>query len=158
MKKGINFIKENPFTFLKLIPVKIVMPFYPFDGKWYKLNLLSKYNLIFGLVFCFSLLGIFYIIKNKKKLAFILFIPFLQTLFTCIIFYGKPQYRVPLEPILIILASYGFFTLKENYKQKFFFLISIILTTNLILFFFSDYITLLLKEIMHFIVKSLPRG
>lgn len=159
IKKAITFIKQNPATFLKLIPVKVAMLFYPFDGKWYKLNLFSKYNLLFGLVFCFSLIGIFYIIKGKENKSYILFIPFLQTFFTCVMFYGKPQYRLPLEPILIILAVAGFFTLKEMSNKKiFYFIISSIFILNLSLFFASDLITQELKGLMNLITHKLPPG
>lgn len=159
MKKTLRYLKNNPFIFFKLIPLKLGMIFYPFDGKWHKLNLLSKYNLLFGLIFCFSIFGIFYIIKNKKKQSYILFIPFLQTIFTCIIFYGKPQYRVPLEPILIILAVVGFFTLKEmDNKKNFYFAISSVFILNLSMFFAGDLITQELKDIMTLITQKLPRG
>lgn len=156
--EAFQFIREHPGTFLKLVPVKIALVFYPFDGRWHRINLLSKYNLLFGLVLCFGLFGFVSLLKKKEKKSFLLFLPFVQTGFVAAIFYGKPLYRLPLEPLLIALAAKGFLVVQSFQKKKGVVLSAGILFLNLGLFFFADFITDKLSGLMQLLISHLPKG
>jgi len=114
IKKSIEYIKENPGKVIQLTAIKVLLFFYPFDGYWHPVSFGSKYNIFWGMVLCFSVLGIVIHFDNNvdKKLIHFLFISFLIGI---MLFYGSPRFRLPIEPFLICFAAGAFIRIT---KQK----------------------------------------
>jgi 4-amino-4-deoxy-L-arabinose transferase-like glycosyltransferase len=136
--KSTEYIKENPLKVIKLTFTKLALFVYPFDGYWYSIRLGSKYNIFWGIIFCFCLLGIvinFSEIDINQKLLYFSFISFLIGI---MLFYGSPRFRLPIEPLLICYAASGIIFLYE--KNRWFF--SIIMSINALIFFIFRYFEL----------------
>jgi 4-amino-4-deoxy-L-arabinose transferase-like glycosyltransferase len=117
VKKTIAHIAQNPSDALQLAAVKILLFFYPFDGYWYPVSFGSKYNLFWGLILSFAIIGI----ASQRggndmniKLVYFLFCSFLLGIVT---FYGSPRFRIPIEPLFICFATAGYVRLSVKKKQ-----------------------------------------
>jgi len=106
-EKALEFIKKHPHKFLRLAFMKLKR-FYniEFNNKNLrksKLNYISIFS--YGIIFILFLFSIILNIKNWRKLSaiYILFIYF--TLLHMIVI-ASIRYRLPLEPFMILLASY----------------------------------------------------
>jgi hypothetical protein len=112
--EAINFIRENPGKFLQLT-LKRISQFWLSDlsaeNEWagnltiaFSIALLKK--LLHLLPIPFLLIGIFFSIRRKLKIfplmAFVLLTPVVYY-----ITHVSQRYRYPIEPIIIIFASYG---------------------------------------------------
>jgi 4-amino-4-deoxy-L-arabinose transferase-like glycosyltransferase len=116
VEKSIEHIKNNPEKVIKLTAKKALLFVYPFDGYWYPLSFGSKYNIFWGLVLCFSTIGIYLHFNDQnveKKIIYFLLVSFLIGI---MIFYGSPRFRFPIEPLLICFAASALPHIK---KQKF---------------------------------------
>jgi 4-amino-4-deoxy-L-arabinose transferase-like glycosyltransferase len=114
IKKSIEYIKENPVKVVQLTAIKVLLSIYPFDGYWYPVSFGSKYNIFWGMILCFSALGIvihFDDNNSDKKLIHLLFISFLIGI---MLFYGSPRFRLPIEPLLICFAASAFIRITEK--------------------------------------------
>ena len=114
IKKSIEYIKENPGKVIQLTAIKVLLFIYPFDGYWYPVSFGSKYNIFWGMILCFSALGIvihFDDNNSDKKLIHFLFISFLIGI---MLFYGSPRFRLPIEPLLICFAASAFIRITEK--------------------------------------------
>jgi len=130
MRKAIEYIKKNPKKVAKLTALKLLHFIYPLDGYWYSISFGSKYNIYWGIIFCFSLVGIVNNIKDhdiNKKLIYLLFISFLISV---IVFYGIPRSRLPIEPLLVCFAASGIIDLFKKNRYAF----SMIAFANIMLF------------------------
>lgn len=119
IKMTLEYIKKNPPKIIKLTALKILHFVYPFDGRWYSVSFGSKYNIFWGLIFCFSLIGIVNNIKDhdiNKRLIFFLLISFLIGV---VVFYGIPRFRLPAEPLLICFAASAIVRLFNKKKHAF---------------------------------------
>jgi 4-amino-4-deoxy-L-arabinose transferase-like glycosyltransferase len=137
-EKSAEYIKENPLEILKLTFTKLALFVYPFDGYWYSISFGSKYNIFWGITFCFCWLGIvinFSEMDINQKLLLFLFISFL---IGTMVFYGSPRFRLPIEPLLICYAASGIVFLYE--KNRWFF--SIVMSINALIFFIFRYFEL----------------
>ncbi len=112
--KAIENIKENPAGYLILL-VKKVGGFWrrPSVGEVEKFGLKkilirgSNY-LLHYLVIVFGILGSILVVKRKILLAYpLILIIFYYTLMYALLF-AEPRYHIPVLPMLIILAIYGF--------------------------------------------------
>ena len=114
-RDAFNFIKENPKTFIKLSVIKFkrFWQMYPYaeEYKGISYKILSIFS--YGLVLIFSIL---FLISNFKKfflkISPLITIVFLTTVIHCVTI-ASVRYRFPIEPILIIFASYYLF---ERFK------------------------------------------
>ena len=114
-RDAFNFIKENPKIFVKLSVIKFkrFWQMYPYaeENKGISYKILSIFS--YGLVLIFSIL---FLISNLKKfflrISPLITIVFLTTAIHCITI-ASVRYRFPIEPILIIFASYYIF---ERFK------------------------------------------
>jgi len=114
-RQALVYIVENPLKAACLTLFKALFFFYPFDGYWYPISLGSKYNFFWGLVFCFSLCGLFHTGDRKGKELLLLVL--LSILLGSVIFTGIPRYRLVLEPIFILLAAGGFLWMRERWHS-----------------------------------------
>ena len=117
-QKAIKFMEENPDKVLDLMWLKLKR-FYniEFNNKNLrksKLNYISIFS--YGSVFILFLISIILNIKNWQKLSaiYILFIYF-TLIYTLII--SSLRYRLPLEPFMILLASYSIYYFYEKAKR-----------------------------------------
>jgi len=147
IQKTTEYIKENPLEVVKLSIKKILLFIYPFDGYWYNISFGSKYNVFWGIILCFSVLGIAMNLNENtinKTLIYFLFISFLIGI---VIFYGSPRFRLPIEPLLICFASDGMIRFsKENLNVLF--MIVLINTTLFIVFRYFK-----LNHLFHYLKK-----
>lgn len=116
--RAVNYIKEEPVRFLR-ISIKRVIRFWnlwpnseKFSDWKYKLASLLSY----GLVLIFSFLSIFFLKKRRKLLLFFGLFIFYYTLLHAVTI-GSIRYRLPLEPILIAIASATITEMLNRYKE-----------------------------------------
>lgn len=135
IRETIKYIKNNPKKIVQLIAIKCLLFVYPFDGYWYQISFGSKYNIFWGLILCFSILGIMANLgnsDNNKKLILFLFLSFIIGI---IVFYGSPRFRLPIDPFLICFAAAGFIKLaKKKFHASF-----MIVFLNVTFFFIFRY-------------------
>ena len=105
-KHTLHYIFDHQAEVARLLALKILLFLYPFDGYWYPLSLGSKYNIFWGLILSFSILGFFsrVTLPSGREL---LFISFLSVFLLAIVLAGIPRYRLVLEPVFLIFASCG---------------------------------------------------
>ncbi len=120
-KKGLEFIRHNPGTFLKMSVKKAgrlwrVFPYWTSGFTNIKYKLISIFS--YGLILPFFLIGIFLSIRNWK-LVLPLYCLIIYTSIFCMVFYGTMRFRLPLMPAVIVLASIGIDRLLWK-KLKFF--------------------------------------
>ena len=113
MQRGVKFVKNNPWNFIKLLAVK----FYHFWGRLeipqiYSMRLMSnfmpvlKWPLIgFALIGPLSLMGIIMNImeRERRKLLFVLFV--IVYCLSLLPFFMTARYRIPVIPVLCIPAA-----------------------------------------------------
>lgn len=157
--KTLAFIMENPLKAASTVPIKVLMTYYPFDGRWYPLPLFSRYNLAFVLVATLFFLGALWTIKRKEVALYPFLFPFITIACVNAIFYGKPEYRIPLVPFMILFVPLGVKYIKENYTNARFRRVALsLLIGHLLLFSLGDrlapYLRVLRKSIEHFLPKG----
>jgi hypothetical protein len=114
--KAMKFIKENPGKFLLLTLKR-------FNNFWFCTHLVRAESLT-GLkkLFCvlplpFMVAGIFLAVKARLKIlplvTFILLLPGVYY-----ITHAMHRYRYPIEPLILVFASYGFYSLIHWWKNK----------------------------------------
>ena len=116
-KEAYNFIKENPKEFVNLTMIKFLRfwQIHPYTNEYkgtiYKLISTLSYGIIL-------ILSILFIFNSKKFLRIIsplLTIIFFTTAIHCITI-ASIRYRYPIEPILIIFASYTIYKYLKKTK------------------------------------------
>jgi|WetSurMetagenome_2_1015567.scaffolds.fasta_scaffold38767_3 hypothetical protein len=102
----LDYIVDHPMSAAKLFALKAGLFLYPFDGYWYPLSLGSRFNVFWGLVFSFSIVGLFSrsIQPGGRDLVLSSFI---AIFLGAVVFTGIPRYRLALEPLFLILAAKG---------------------------------------------------
>jgi 4-amino-4-deoxy-L-arabinose transferase-like glycosyltransferase len=119
MRTTLEYIRKNPQEVIKLGGLKLLYFIYPFDGYWYSISFGSKYNIFWGLIFCFSLIGIVNNIKDHEIHKKLIYFSFLAFLIGVIVFYGSPRFRLPIEPLLICFATSGMIFLFQKKRYAF---------------------------------------
>lgn len=114
-KKGLEFIKNHPAEFFKLLWIKTLglWGFYlnPSGNNFWK-NLI--YSLSYGSILFLSIPGILLSFKEREKYYFFYFLFFYFTI-SYIPFITLSRYRKPLDPYLIMFGLYGVI----HFYQKF---------------------------------------
>ncbi len=114
-RQALDYMVGNPLKVVFLTFFKLFLFFYPLDGYWYPISLGSKYNLFWGLVFCFSLAGPFSAGDREGK--GLLLLTLLSILFGAVIFAGIPRFRLALEPVFVLLAAGGFLWMQDRWRS-----------------------------------------
>jgi tetratricopeptide (TPR) repeat protein len=129
--RALHFIREEPFTYLKLLCRKIFLflhgneiirnqDAYAFRRFSFLLSGLLWKKVLgfpFGLICPLALMGIVLSIKKREKVS-LLYIVLLAHLIGTVMFFVCSRYRIPLIPILIIFASYFLWTIYKNIQSK----------------------------------------
>ena len=109
INEALEFIKDNPKRFLELSILK-------FKRFWSPVPFSREFNSIFEItvslisllpIYIFSIIGVFFILKNKifKSMPIIIYCMYVNLIH--IITISSFRYRFIIEMFLIILASYG---------------------------------------------------
>ncbi len=117
IRKTIEYVARNPTALIGLEVQKLLLLVYPFDGYWNSLSLGSKYNIWWGLVGSFGMIGLWgYAQQQNEQLLLIKY--FLLSYLACVlVFYGSPRFRLPTEPFLVIFAVVGFLRARIQYPR-----------------------------------------
>ncbi len=121
-KKAIEYYKRNPSKIL-ILSIKKFLKFwkvFPHKGRIYGANekIIRLVSLVYIFIFLLFLLGVYFLFKENlfNSSTFLLFLPIILFCIIYSIFWSQIRYRVPIEPYVIIVASYGL--KKIVYKLK----------------------------------------
>jgi hypothetical protein len=118
LEKAYQFVKKNPIKMISLVPFKLKDYFHPFNGRWYPLSMGSKFNLLYGLLGCFAVLGFWWNRKTQVEITKLSLCFVIGAIISVIIFHGEIRYRFVLNPILFILAGLCFVDRLSAAKKK----------------------------------------
>jgi 4-amino-4-deoxy-L-arabinose transferase-like glycosyltransferase len=119
-RMAIEWIRENPIDFLKLLPLKFKYTWSPFTTSQLPIakNYRNLYALFFMGILSLALLGFFISLKTWKR-DFLLFSPILGFTISALIFCGSTRLRFPADPFLIAFSAKGFyFILEKLFKRR----------------------------------------
>jgi len=126
--------------------LKILFFWCPFD--WEILG--GRYNFGFGFIIPFFIYGVFLGCTKRYKDFYGLLLVLLYFQIFALIFYGSPRFRLPIEPLIIIIASFGLVKFFEKFRKKFF-PVSILLlyaAINIVFYLYSGYTKEIAKNIL----------
>jgi len=155
--EALNFL----FTHWKVVPklfLKKLLVFWDLYDTGYDENgaMYRKYNIWYSIVFMFGLYGIIKILKPlpTPKVLLLLSI-FVYFSILSMVFLGEPRFRNPVEPILIIFASYGIFSIYEKKKHilRSSLLVFCVVLLNLVIYKYSDLILSFVRHYFSFLIK-----
>ncbi|MCU0595567.1 MAG: glycosyltransferase family 39 protein [Desulfobacterota bacterium] len=108
LKRTISYLAEQPLQVFALIPMKIKDYLHPFHGRWYPLNMGSKYDLPYGILTSFAFLGILWTRKAGNTLANAAFLFVLGGIASAIVSHGEIRYGYLMTTPLFLLAGFCF--------------------------------------------------
>lgn len=133
----LKYIRTNYDKIPKLLLLKIMYFFSLFDWEIIGYGI---YNFSFAFILPFIFLGLFVSFRhNYDNNLWIIHLLLLYNLLVCLVFYGSPRFRMPIEPYLILFSASGIYYLWQRFKNK----LIITLTTfaffvvNLLAYLFS---------------------
>ncbi|MBI4436577.1 MAG: glycosyltransferase family 39 protein [Candidatus Omnitrophica bacterium] len=136
-------IRRNPLYTLRLEVLKFLYFWAPFD--WEILGQ-GRYHFLYGFVFPFFLLGIFW----AKERRFLLLTPILYFQGMALLFYGSPRFRLPIEPFMMMLGAFGLMEIFRRFSRPFgWVLTTAVITTNIGLASFLNPFKQLLATSLH---------
>jgi hypothetical protein len=140
-RQAFKYIRENPAQVIKMLPLKLMFFFSPFD--WEILSARGVYNFSYCFLFPFFVIGL---LRAKLKTAETLIsaLPFFYLLAMSLILYGNPRFRLSGEIVMIAFASYAIASLFPRRILP----LSAWAAANAALFIFSDHLKYLLKVIL----------
>ncbi|MFC1804620.1 ArnT family glycosyltransferase [Candidatus Omnitrophota bacterium] len=100
LKKGLNYLANNPKVIPKLFIKKVLVHWAPFEQGF------RLFNVYYAIILLFAAVTFLFFIKYSRP-EIILLVIFLSTTLVTIITAGDPRYRYPYEPFLIIFAAFG---------------------------------------------------
>jgi 4-amino-4-deoxy-L-arabinose transferase-like glycosyltransferase len=109
----LEYIANHPKKILSQTVLKVAMFCFPLDGYWYYFSLGSRYNIFWGTIFLFSLIGIYHADRKNANVQLLL-LTILSFFITILVFYGIPRFRLAIEPVFILFAAFGFNYLSRN--------------------------------------------
>jgi len=117
--KAIEYILENPFHFVKMAGKKFIRfwRLYPHAPQYEKIKYILLSLLSYGVVFIFFILYCFRYLKQHWKIILPILVTISYFTFVHMVFIASIRYRFPIEPFLIIFASFYFverFELKKS--------------------------------------------
>ena len=118
-----TFFKRKLYWLIELWrPARFSADYFPFpdarfQGKWSLRHNLSNI-LCYGILLPFMLIGVYYLIRQKNKISIFLIFPILIQTLLHVLQWGLYRYRVPIDAFIIILASFGFFSMYNMLKER----------------------------------------
>lgn len=139
--RGLDYVGSNLKQMPKLVFMKILVLWNPFN---------PGYSMFYGIMLFLFILGFFMRkgVFQAQDWRFLL-LPVLYFTFIAAVFHGKPRFRLPLEPFLIIAASAVLIYLKDRLKRHAFGIsLAVLLVVNVILKIYSSPISGFLGHIL----------
>jgi len=121
--RAIEFIKKNPVTYIKYVGRRLLNFWRPFPhrisgpGQPYSAMHVAASAAYTIPLFALALAGFFMSLKNWKKLSLLYFF-MIYYCGTHVLVRATIRYRMPVEPYLILFASYGLWMLWTKLKDK----------------------------------------
>jgi len=135
--EGVKWLRSQSFfQLIKLYALKTSVFFYPFFSLPD-----SGYDLSFGLILPFWILGMYVSIKSKDRNRNLLLLSVILVFFiTTLIFYTNDRLRSPISPFIIIFSAIGIYFISDklrakNHNYRFFAAWSIL---NILIYFYSE--------------------
>ncbi len=122
LRQSVKEIGEDPGRFLRLAVLKTGWFFNPFDGDDYRLG--TAYNLPAGLLITFAALGLVLTLKCRE-FVLLRYTTFYFIFFAAVV-YGMPRLRIPLEPLLLVLAVGALAQIRQMRADKKLFAMSLV--------------------------------
>jgi len=118
-----TFFKRKLFALIELWrPARFSYAYFPFPDTRFQKKWSLEHNisgiLCYGILLPFMLLGIFYLIRQKNKIAIFLIFPILIQTLLHVLLWANERYRIPIDAFIIILASYGLFWICNKFKER----------------------------------------
>jgi len=122
-EKALRYVSENPSSLYKVgfrnLWVTIKSSTLKFNIPNYLNNIISILDLfIYVLTILLFIYGLFCLIKNKEKTYLIFLLYIIYTLFICFFLKGELRYRIPLMPLIILMAFYGIYNLNSKISNR----------------------------------------
>lgn len=150
-------VKEFLISNYKKLPIlslkKLLVFWDPYTTDYTSKNAYSRrFNPWFFFIIIFALPAIIASLKSGLNINNLL-LPFMFIYFIImtIIFFGEPRFRYPLEPYLIILASYGIFRLYGSLNNKLLStsVVALVIIFNLFLYYSSDIVLNSIRSLLN---------
>ncbi|MDD5154997.1 MAG: glycosyltransferase family 39 protein [Candidatus Omnitrophica bacterium] len=123
-KRAGDFIKNNPYAYLKLLSIKVKYLLSPreiiFEPEYYFVRggVVFKIMLMgLQLILPFAFLGMFLNIRNWRK-TLLLYLVVATLSFSIILFFVQAKFRIMLVPFFMVFAASGAFQFWEALRQK----------------------------------------
>lgn len=107
LRKGVEYLLSHPYRIPYLSIKKILVQWVIFDEN-------KKYNLAYGIILSFAILGALYALRQNNNGAHLLLLVFIYMTLVAVLVGGDPRFRYPFEPYLIILGSAGAYGVKSS--------------------------------------------
>lgn len=113
--RAFEFIAGHPLEVARLTVIKGLYLLYPFDGRWHALSFGSKYNIFWGMLLSYSVLGVALCRRNPGPEIKLIGWLGLSLVLAMLVVQAIPRYRLPMEPFLICFAAMG---IREGWKRR----------------------------------------
>lgn len=115
-KAAFDFIKENPQRFVELAGVKFIRfwRLWPYASQYEKPVYIIMSLLSYGVVLIFFIGFLIIYAKEYFRLVLPILLLFLYLTAVHMILIGSIRYRLPLEPFMILMASYSFYMVVQK--------------------------------------------
>lgn len=110
--KALEYLREHPLSIPRLTVWKMLLFWCPFD--WETTGRSGIYHGLWVALFPFALLGLAQAFRQNEPALWILLPPIFFTFVVSVLFSGLPRFRLPIEPLLILLASSGLIRFLKN--------------------------------------------
>jgi 4-amino-4-deoxy-L-arabinose transferase-like glycosyltransferase len=125
---ALQWIKQHPKQVEDLLKLHIAgmwattsaeadLPLNRFPGRISSILVVDWMKIITPIIFALAALGFIVTLKRWRELFFI-YLVILETIAECIVFYGIPRFRAPIEPLLILLAAGALWWLFTIFSRK----------------------------------------
>lgn len=150
LKHTILSIKKEPSKIYKYIPLKIMYFCSPFEWAAFKAS--GAYNFSTAFILPLSFLGVILAFRKRPSyLNFILLLPLAYFVLITIAIVGVPRTRLPVEPYLIIFASFFVYYLYNRSRFK------IRVISAISIWYFFNYLLYLNSGAVKIIARSIVR-
>ncbi|MDD5688002.1 MAG: glycosyltransferase family 39 protein [Elusimicrobia bacterium] len=148
--EGLMWLKNQSFLqIIKLYLLKTSVFFYPFfEGRINKP--VPKYDLTFGIILPFWILGMYFAVKLRNIQSLLLLLLIITYFISTLVFYTNERLRSPISSEIIIFAAIGIYSIFDRFKKNIyrysFFTIWVV--SNVLVYIYSEPIHSVLKLII----------
>jgi tetratricopeptide (TPR) repeat protein len=125
LNKGLEYIKNNPLDWFKLMVKKKVLLFNNTEmANIYHFKAMGEFSPIlnipfpnYAFIFAFGIVGLIFVRKNLPDFCIPLLFIFTYSVII-IFFFVNTRYRIPVVPVLAIFTGYGIYSLYNFIREK----------------------------------------